>query len=106
MSNENMNNAANEEEELDTLTLCDEEGNEIEFELMDVIEYDGNEYAVLLPLEDENNDGIDEVVILLVESETEEEQFFAAVEDREIELAVFEIFKEKNKDILNFVDVD
>jgi len=106
MSNEIMNNAANEEEELDTLTLCDEEGNEIEFELMDVIEYDGNEYAVLLPLESPENDGVDEVVILLVESETEEEQFFAAVEDREVEIAVFEIFKEKNKDILNFVDVD
>ncbi len=105
MSNENMNNIP-EEEELDTLTLCDEEGNEIEFELMDVIEYDGNEYAILLPLEDENNDGIDEVVILLVESETEDEQFFAAVEDREVELAVFNIFKEKYKDEINFVDVD
>lgn len=105
MSSENKNMIP-DEEELDTLTLCDEEGNEIEFELMDVIEYDGNEYAVLLPVESEDNDGVDEVVILLVESETEEEQFFAAVEDREVEVAVFEIFKERNKDILNFVDVD
>ncbi len=105
MSNENMN-AIPEEEEFDTLTLCDEEGNEIEFELMDVIEYDGNEYAVLLPVEDPDNNGVDEVVILLVESETEEEQFFAAVEDSEVELAVFNIFKERNKDVLNFVDVD
>lgn len=105
MSNEKMNNIP-EDEELDTLTLSDEEGNEIEFELMDVIEYDGNEYAILLPMESENNDGVDEVVILLVESETEDEQFFAAVEDREVELAVFNIFKEKYKDEINFVDVD
>lgn len=105
MSNENKNMIP-EEEEFDTLTLCDEDGNEIEFELMDVIEYDGNEYAVLLPLENADNDGVDEVVILLVESETEDEQFFAAVEDSEVEYAVFEIFKEKNKDTLNFVDVD
>ncbi len=105
MSNEKMNNIP-EDEELDTLTLSDEEGNEIEFELMDVIEYDGNEYAILLPMESEDNDGVDEVVILLVESETEDEQFFAAVEDREVELAVFNIFKEKYKDEINFVDVD
>ncbi len=105
MSNENMN-AIPEEEEIETLTLCDEDGNEIEFELMDVIEYDGNEYAVLLPLEGADNNGVDEVVILLVESETEDEQFFTAVEDSEVELAVFEIFKENNKDTLNFVDVD
>ncbi len=105
MSNENKN-VMPEEEEFETLTLSDEEGNEIEFELMDVVEYDGNEYAVLLPVEGADNDGVDEVVILLVESETEEEQFFAAVEDREIEFAVFEIFKERNKDTLNFVDVD
>lgn len=105
MSNEKMNNIP-EDEELDTLTLSDEEGNEIEFELMDVIEYDGNEYAILLPMESEDNDDVDEVVILLVESETEDEQFFAAVEDREVELAVFNIFKEKYKDEINFVDVD
>ncbi len=99
-------NAIPEEEEFETLTLSDEDGNEIEFELMDVIEYDGNEYAVLLPLEGADNNGVDEVVILLVESETEDEQFFTAVEDSEVELAVFEIFKENNKDTLNFVDVD
>lgn len=105
MSNENIE--AMEEEEIETLTLTDEEGNEIEFELMDIIEYDDNEYAVLLPLEDEGAaDGVDEVVILLVESETEDEQYFAAVEDDNVEMAVFNIFKDKYKDQLNFVDVD
>ncbi len=106
MSKEIKNNAELEEEEYSTLTLSDEEGNEIEFELMDIIEYDGNEYAVLLPLENADNNGVDEVVILLVESETEDEQFFTVVDDRETELAVFEIFKENNKDQINFVDVD
>lgn len=105
MSNEK--NAAMEEEEIEALTLTDEEGNEIEFELMDVIEYDGNDYAVLLPLEDEDApEGVDEVVILMVESETEDEQFFAAVEDEEVEMAVFNIFKDKYKDQIDFVDVD
>ena len=105
MSNEN--NAAMDEEEIETLTLTDEEGNEIEFELMDVIEYDGNDYAILLPLEDEDApEGVDEVVILMVESETEDEQFFTAVEDEEVELAVFNIFKDKYKDQIDFVDVD
>ncbi len=105
MSEEIKNNAP-EEEEINVVTLSDEEGNEIDFELMDRIEYDGNEYIVLLPLEDSDNDGVDEVVILLVESETEDEQFFAIVEDDEVEYTVFEMFKERNKDTLNFVDVD
>ncbi len=106
MSIENFNLPEVEEEDIDIITLSDEDGNEIDFEVMDVIEYDGNEYVVLLPLESSNDNGIDEVVILLVESETEDEQFFVAVDDKNVELAVFELFKEANKDFLNFVDVD
>ena len=29
------------------ITLTDDEGNEIEFEFLDVVEYDGDEYIVL-----------------------------------------------------------
>lgn len=98
------NNILNEEDEISVLTLTDENGDEIDFELMDVIEYEGNEYAVLLPLEGSEEGADEEVVILLVESETEDKQYFAVVEDNDIELAVFELFKEANKDYLNFVD--
>ena len=44
----------NEGEELDNiLVLNDEDGNEVEFEFLDLIEYEGEEYVVLLPVEEE-----------------------------------------------------
>ena len=41
----------NEGEELDNIiVLNDEDGNEVEFEFLDLIEYEGEEYVVLLPV--------------------------------------------------------
>ena len=54
--NQNPENV-NEGEELDNiLVLNDEEGNEVEFEFLDIIEYEGEEYVVLLPVEEEDTD--------------------------------------------------
>ncbi len=89
-------------EELDNLiVLNDEEGNEVNFEFLDLIELDGEEYVVLLPVEEES----DEVVILKVEdSEDEEMENYVSVDDEDTLNQVFEIFKEKFKDEFNFVD--
>ena len=44
----------NEGEELDNIIILnDEDGNEVEFEFLDLIEYEGEEYVVLLPVEEE-----------------------------------------------------
>ena len=106
---ENKNNTPleNEGEELDNiLTLNDEEGNEVEFEFLDLIEYEGEEYVILLPVEDEEDEEEPgEVVILKVEdTDSEDEESYVSVEDEEILNAVFEKFKEKFKDDFNFVD--
>lgn len=82
------------------IVLNDEEGNEVEFEFLDLIEYESGEYVVLLPVEDEE----DQVVILKVEAVSDEEESYCAVENEETLNAVFEIFKEKFKDEFNFVD--
>lgn len=96
----------NENEELDNIiVLNDEDGKEVEFEFLDLIELDGEEYVVLLPVEDEENEEEGEVVILKVEdTENEEEESYVSVEDEEILNKVFEIFKEKFKDEFNFVE--
>ena len=39
------------EEEIEILSLTDENGNETKFEYLDCIEYAGKEYLVLLPAE-------------------------------------------------------
>ncbi len=106
MSDE-TNNQENMEEELDNIiVLNDENGEEVQFEFLDLIELDEEEYVVLLPVE-EDEDAEGEVVILKVEdTENEEEESYVSVDDEETLNKVFEIFKEKFKDEFNFVDED
>ena len=89
-----------QEEEESILTLTDENGEEIDFEYMDCLEYEGVEYLVLSPVEDESG----EIVILEIEPVDEENENYLAVDDEAVLMAVYEIFKEKFKDVLNFAD--
>lgn len=96
------------DEELDNvIVLNDEDGNEVKFEFLDLVELDDEEYVVLLPIlenEDAEDDG--EVVILKLEDtdEDSDEESYVGVEDEEILNRVFAIFKEKFKDEFDFVD--
>ncbi len=94
------------EEELDNIiVLNDENGEEVKFEFLDLVELDGEEYVVLLPAEEDEEEG--EVVILKVEdTESEEEESYVSVDDEETLNKVFEMFKEKFKDEFNFVYED
>ena len=96
----------NEEELNNIITLNDENGEEVSFEFLDLIELDDEKYVVLLPLEDDSDDEeVGEVVILQLEdTESEDEESYVGVEDEEILNKVFEIFKEKFKDEFNFVE--
>ena len=89
-------------EDLDNVVvLNDEEGKEVKFEFLDLIEYENEEYVILLPLED--NEDSEEVVILKVEdTDSDEEESYVSVDDEETLSAVFDIFKEKFKDEFNF----
>jgi len=94
------------EEELDNIiVLNDENGEEISFEFLDLIELDGEEYVVLLPVEEEDEEEAGEVVILKVEdTESEEEESYVSVDDEDTLNKVFEMFKEKFKDEFNFIE--
>ena len=94
MENENLI----PEEESSILTLTDENGNDVDFEYMDCIEYGGKEYLVLMPADEES----DEVVILEVEPVDEETENYLSVSDEAVLNAVFAIFKEKYQDIRIF----
>ena len=96
MENENLI----PEEETSILTLTDEDGNEVDFEYMDCIEYGGKEYLVLMPADEE----ADEIVILEVEPVDEETENYIAVTEEAVLDAVYGIFKERYKDILTFED--
>jgi uncharacterized protein YrzB (UPF0473 family) len=89
-----------DEEEVSVLTLTDENGNDVEFEYLDAIDYEGKEYLVLTPMDDDSG----ELIILEVQPVDEEMENYLAVEDEATLTAVYEIFKEKYKDILTFGD--
>ena len=96
-------------EELDNIVvLNDEDGNEVKFEFLDLIELDDEEYVVLLPIAEEGEeDG--EVVILKLEDnddENSEEESYVSVDDEDVLNRVFEIFKEKFNDDIDFIDED
>ncbi|HJJ05086.1 MAG TPA: DUF1292 domain-containing protein [Clostridiaceae bacterium] len=103
---EDVNNIPDSEEIDNIIVLNDEDGNEVEFEFLDLIEFDGEQYVVLLPTdESEEDEEAGEVVILKLEdSESEEEESYVSVDDEDILNKVFEIFKEKFKDDFNFID--
>ena len=88
------------EEETSILTLTDENGQDVDFEYLDCIEYQGKEYLALLPVDEESN----EVVILEIEPVDEENENYLTVEDDAILEAVYEIFKERFKEVLTFED--
>ena len=98
-----------ENEELDNIVILnDEEGNEVQFEFLDLVELDNEEYVVLLPVTSEGEEDEGEVVILKLEDtdDDSEEESYVGVEDEEILNKVFEMFNEKYKDEFNFVDED
>ena len=98
-----------ENEELDNIIILnDEDGKEVKFEFLDLVELDDEEYAVLLPVAEEGEEEDGEVVILKLEDtdEDSDEESYVGVDDEEILNKVFQIFKEKYKDEFNFVDED
>ena len=101
---EDINNTPNNGEELENIIILnDEDGNEVRFEFLDLIDYENEEYVVLLPTDEDDND---EVVILKVEDVegNPEMETYVSVDDEDTLNAIFEIFKEKFKDEFNFID--
>ena len=96
-------------EELDNIiVLNNENGEEVKFEFLDLVDLDNEQYVVLLPMTEDEEDDEGEVVILKLEDtdEDSEEESYVSVEDEEILMKVFNIFKEKFKDEFDFVDED
>ena len=104
-----MNKSTPVEEEIEIITLTDENGEDMDFEFLDQIDYEGKRYAVLLPPiedvegEEENED--EEVLILQVEEGgNDEAESYVFVDDDDILSSVFDIFKEKFKDEFDFAE--
>lgn len=77
----------------DFVTLTDEDGNEVEFEHIDTVEYKGETYLAFIPAELALEEEAEVVILQVVEENGEE--ILATVEDDEIADAVFQLVIER-----------
>ena len=76
-----------EEEMDDVLILVDEENQEHPFQMIDMVEVDGSQYAVLVPLE-EGADEDEAIILKIVLDENGEEVLYDIEDDEEWEKVV------------------
>ncbi len=63
----------------EVITLLDEDNNEHDFNVVDIIEVDGSEYAILLPVDEDT----DEAVILKFDKDEDGEEFLVEIDSDE-----------------------
>lgn len=91
-------NVYEEDDENSYMTLTDDNGEDVHFEVLDEFDYDNSKYIVLIPFEDLD----DEVVILEVISS--EKNDYVSVTDDALLNELFNEFKKRNADIFDFED--
>ena len=92
----------------DIYTLEDEEGNVQEFELLDVMEMDGEKYFALTPYFEDAQEMLDsdgEIIVLKSEFEGDEEMMVTIDDDDEYE-HIGNIFLERLEQMYDFDDED
>lgn len=81
-----------QEHQEELVILTDEDGNEFEFEIVDVIEVNGNRYAILYPVDEETEE--EGYVIMRFEVDEEGEEILVDIEDDEEWEKVVEAWEE------------
>ncbi len=76
----------------DFVTLIDDDGNEVEFEHIDTVEYEGETYLAFIPAELPVEADAEVVIMRIIEEDGEE--ILEGVEEDEIADAVFQIVME------------
>ncbi len=82
---DNNKNINNEEEMAEIFTLTDEEGNEIDFEIIADHEMNGERYFAMIPVEDDSEDDVCEYVILKLAKDGDEEVLVTVDDDDELD---------------------
>lgn len=77
------------------ITLTDENGNEIDFLLLDVMAYEGDDYMVLMPLTDEDGEEDEEELFFLKAERTEDGEVYTAIEDEALLNAIADTYEKE-----------
>lgn len=84
-----------EDMEEDRIILTDEEGQEREFELLDILTYEGEEYAVLYPTEDGEDQPV-HILRVTAEDLDAEEASYEGLEDPDLIQTLYHLFRKRN----------
>ena len=91
-----------EEDAPELLAFTDQDGNVVKFQICDCIEYEGRDYAVLLPEEGSEEDNGMVYIFEVVEELDSDTDTYVGVEDQSVIDAVYEIFAANHKDEFDF----
>ncbi|MBR3678714.1 MAG: DUF1292 domain-containing protein [Oscillospiraceae bacterium] len=100
MSDEILEQNALEDPDDDLIVLEDENGECIRFQFLEMVRTDDKPYAVLMPLEDSDDEG--GVVIVEIVDLGKDSEHYDAVTDEVLLDRIFEQFREENKDKYDF----
>lgn len=104
MSKHGKKPSAAEEPEYERMQFQDEAGNVYTFDILDVIEYEGRDYAVLLPEEGSELDNGMAHIFEVVEELDSETDTYLGIDDQALIDAVYAKFLELHKDEFNLTD--
>ncbi len=103
MSKQNNNIPENEDYGNDYITLVDGNGKETEFEIVDSLVTENNEYFALIPVETaENVDSDDGELVILKVVEENGEEFLDEIEDDDEFAEISEIFIDRLEELYDF----
>ncbi|MBR1811265.1 MAG: DUF1292 domain-containing protein [Clostridia bacterium] len=83
------------------IELSDEAGNVIAFELLDIVDYEGTEYAILFPCDDPESEEV-VITVLTDDPDNPEQELYLPVEDEALLNRVFDYFKQVDAEYYNF----
>ena len=94
MSDEIKNpNTEDEEYQPDLMTLEDEDGNEVTFEVIDALDHKGVHYLAVVEYTENEEDAEDAQLVILSVGEDDEGEYLDVVEDDETLLEVSKLFE-------------
>ncbi len=92
---QNNENMPQEEMDLDLMTLQDEDGNEITFEVIDALDHNDIRYMAVVEYMEEDDDSDEAALVIVKVGEDAEGEFIDIVTDDEELLAVSKIFEKR-----------
>ena len=92
-----------EQTEGEILEFEDENGNIEKYEFLDVVEYKGTDYAVLLPATANEEEAVNVYIFEIVEELDSDTDTYLGLDDQQLIDEVYAVFMEKHKDDFNFI---